>query len=94
MDAGVEQQIPMVRSFMSRLAFEQVGLAESAKYHLGTGGQFFRAILALRTSRALGLSEAAAVPMAAALELLHNASLIHDDLQDGVRLGEGIPPSG
>ncbi|HEX4101058.1 MAG TPA: FAD-dependent oxidoreductase [Pseudonocardiaceae bacterium] len=42
-----------------------------------------RPALCLATCRAYGGSIAAALPSAAGLELLHNAFLVHDDLEDG-----------
>lgn len=59
--------------------------------HLGTGGKRLRVRLALGACAALGVSEEAAIPWAAACELLHNASLIHDDLQDGDTVRRGHP---
>ena len=53
-----------------------------AAYHLQSGGQRVRARLALAAAQALGLSEEDAVCIATCAELLHNASLIHDDIQD------------
>ena len=55
---------------------------EAASYHLRTGGNRVRAQLALHAGRALGLGVSDAVTLATTCELLHNASLIHDDLQD------------
>lgn len=55
---------------------------QAAAYHLASGGQRIRAQLAIHAGLALKLHEADAVSIAAACELLHNASLIHDDLQD------------
>ncbi|MCB9791925.1 MAG: polyprenyl synthetase family protein [Alphaproteobacteria bacterium] len=57
--------------------------------HCSTGGKRLRARLALACAEALGVPRAEAVPWAAAVELLHNASLIHDDLQDGDRVRRG-----
>ena len=54
----------------------------AARYHLGTGGQRVRARLALHAGSCLGLTPADSQTLAAACELLHNASLVHDDLQD------------
>lgn len=54
----------------------------AAAYHLGVGGHRVRAKLALEAARVLGLSTADAVTIASAVELLHNASLVHDDIQD------------
>lgn len=42
-----------------------------------------RPALCLATCRALGGTEAAAIPTAAVLELYHNAFLVHDDIEDG-----------
>ena len=64
---------------------QRAGLSVSAlaaAYHLGSGGQRVRGRLALSAGLALGLSKADALSIASAAELLHNASLVHDDLQD------------
>ena len=59
--------------------------------HLGTGGKRLRARLALAACQALGGRPEYAVDWAAAVELLHNASLVHDDIQDGDRTRRGQP---
>jgi len=64
--------------------------AEAAAYHLASGGQRVRARLALSSAKALGLSDADAVCIASCVELLHNASLIHDDLQDQEQYRRGV----
>lgn len=56
--------------------------ARAATYHLHAGGSLIRARLALHAALHLGLSARDAVAIASACELLHNASLVHDDLQD------------
>jgi len=62
----------------------------AAAYHLRVGGQRVRARLGISVGLALGLPVSDVACLAAAAELLHNASLIHDDLQDQdeVRRGE------
>lgn len=65
--------------------------ARMAREHLASGGKRLRARLALDSVQALGGEPGAAVPWAAACELMHNASLIHDDLQDGDRVRRGRP---
>lgn len=57
--------------------------------HLDTGGKRLRARLALTSAAALGQTRENAVEWAAAVELMHNATLIHDDMQDGDRLRRG-----
>jgi len=58
------------------------GPAAAACHHFQAGGRRIRARLALDVACRLGMAASDAVAIAAACELLHNASLIHDDLQD------------
>jgi geranylgeranyl diphosphate synthase, type I len=62
-----------------------------AHEHISTGGKRIRARLALTAAHDLGVPYASASPWAAACELLHNASLIHDDIQDSDRTRRGAP---
>jgi len=55
----------------------------AVNYHLSSGGNKVRAKLTLEACHRLGIQENDAVIMAAAIECLHNASLLHDDLMDG-----------
>jgi geranylgeranyl diphosphate synthase type I len=48
-----------------------------------TGGKAIRPTLALLSAQAVGGVPAAAVPAAVAVELVHNFSLLHDDVLDG-----------
>ena len=69
-------------------------LAEMAEYHLGWSngadesdqhrGKMVRPLVAVECCRAASGSadEEPAIPLAAAIELLHNFTLIHDDIQD------------
>jgi geranylgeranyl diphosphate synthase type I len=66
-------------------------LGEIAVDALSTGGKRLRARLALTAAESLGADAANAIPVAAAVELIHNASLIHDDLQDGDEVRRGRP---
>jgi geranylgeranyl diphosphate synthase, type II len=56
------------------------GLVEAMRYSLLAGGKRIRPVLALATARALGRDAAEVLPLAAAIELIHTYSLIHDDL--------------
>ena len=58
-------------------------VADAARYHFSAGGSRIRAQLGLAAAAALNLSPQASLACALAPELLHNASLVHDDLQDG-----------
>ncbi len=65
--------------------------ADAVRHHLGSGGQRIRARLALHTAQAVNLAQTDAVALATCAELLHNASLVHDDLQDRGTVRRGKP---
>jgi geranylgeranyl diphosphate synthase, type II len=56
------------------------GLEEAMRYSLLAGGKRIRPVLALATAEALGRDRSSVLPLAAAIELIHTYSLIHDDL--------------
>ena len=89
----IEAALREVDASMRRLALgarpERCG--EMAVEHLGTGGRRLRARLALGVADAFGADPEAAVGWATAVELLHNATLVHDDLQDGDPLRRNRP---
>ncbi len=68
------------------------GLASAARYAMGwedrdgrpadAGGKRIRPSLCLMAAEALGGTAAEAMPGAVAIELIHNFSLVHDDIQD------------
>jgi geranylgeranyl diphosphate synthase type II len=62
------------------------------RYSLLAGGKRIRPVLALATAEALGHDPGDALPIAAAIELVHTYSLIHDDLpamdDDDLRRGQ------
>jgi len=57
--------------------------------HLEAGGQRARSRVSLICGDKLGLAESDSVAIATAVELLHNASLIQDDLQDRAQARRG-----
>ena len=69
------------------------GLVEAMRYSLLAGGKRVRPVLALATARSLGAEPAELLPFAAAVELVHTYSLIHDDLpaMDDDELRRGRP---
>jgi geranylgeranyl diphosphate synthase type II len=54
-------------------------------------GKAIRPSLCLATCRAFGGTDDDVLPVAVAIEMLHNAFLIHDDVADGSRLRRGRP---
>ena len=67
-------------------------LEEAMRYSLLAGGKRIRPVLALATAEALGRPTDEVLPLAAAIEMIHTYSLIHDDLpamdDDDLRRGK------
>jgi geranylgeranyl diphosphate synthase, type II len=89
-------RLRMYASMVRRAMLEQLptGEPESYLYQLvreypGRVGKHIRAAICLSTWEALGGGTDDASAIAASLELLHNAFLIHDDIQDGSGLRRG-----
>jgi geranylgeranyl diphosphate synthase type II len=89
----------LVEEYLDGLRFSEApataGLEEAMRYSLLAGGKRIRPVLALATARAIGTDPADVLPAAAALELIHTYSLIHDDLpaMDDDELRRGRPTS-
>src|SRR5919198_2738659 len=69
------------------------GLQEAMRYSLLAGGKRTRPVLCLATAEALGHEHEEVLPLAAAMEMIHTYSLIHDDLpaMDDDELRRGKP---
>ena len=57
--------------------------ADACRHHLAGGGKMLRGRLAVTSAAAAGGPPAAALDAAVAVELVHNFSLLHDDVMDG-----------
>ena len=66
-------------------------LAEASVYLTRAGGKMLRPALSLITAEAVGGSKDNAVKTAAAIELIHTFSLIHDDIMDKDDMRRGMP---
>jgi geranylgeranyl diphosphate synthase, type II len=73
-----------VDGYLEQLRFSEepttAGLEDAMRYSLLAGGKRIRPVLALATAEALGRRQDEVMPLAAAIELIHTYSLIHDDL--------------
>ena len=85
-----------IEDYLQRLVFSRetrtARLVEAMRYSLLAGGKRIRPVLALATAEALHRPPASVLPLAAALEMIHTHSLIHDDLpaidDDNLRRGK------
>ncbi len=87
--AGVERRMELLctRPGDTRKA----ALSDASLHHLRAGGSRVRARMACAVAARLGLAVDDGIAIATGCELLHNASLVHDDLQDGDRRRRGQP---
>jgi geranylgeranyl diphosphate synthase type II len=73
-----------VEAYLEQMRFSDdaatAGLEEAMLYSLLAGGKRIRPVLALATAKATGSDPADVLALAAAIELIHTYSLIHDDL--------------
>ena len=63
----------------------------TAQHVLKAGGKRLRPLLTILCARALGYRADDVYPLACSLELLHSATLLHDDILDGAELRRGHP---
>ncbi len=91
-----------MRAVVAEPTPQLAGLIGMLQYHLGwvdanfrpvsaRSGKGIRPAFCLLTAQAAGGRWEHALPAAAALELVHNFSLIHDDIEDGDRERRGRP---
>jgi geranylgeranyl diphosphate synthase, type II len=73
-----------VEHYLETLRFsheaQTAGLEEAMRYSLLAPAKRIRPVLALATAKAIGRDAEEVLPLAAAIELIHTYSLIHDDL--------------
>lgn len=70
---------------------ENKEIEESALYLLDSGGKRLRPGLLLLSGYCGSYNREKLIPMAAAVEMIHMASLVHDDIVDGTPLRRGKP---
>ncbi len=87
-EAELERQLEgLMLTLVSGERFER--LCAIVHEHLFTGAPKPRGRMAFAATQALGLDESLQVGWAAACAVIHSASLIHDDIQDGSRYRRG-----
>lgn len=88
----VEDQIELVEVRMRTHVAEHHPDLQTVLGHLvSSGGKRVRPAVALLTGRMLGAEIERLITLAASIEMLHTATLVHDDLIDGSLLRRGIP---
>jgi len=86
----LEIDLPRINVFLERETTKLDPVVQPVVRHvLLAGGKRLRPLLTLLTARSMGTRGVDILPMACALEFLHSATLLHDDILDGARLRRG-----
>jgi geranylgeranyl pyrophosphate synthase len=90
---SVQDQLQFVEQRIREQAGEDhhPDLRSALGHLLSAGGKRIRPTLGLLVGNMLGAPEEKLITLGASVELLHTATLVHDDLIDGALLRRGIP---
>ncbi len=100
LEALLKERVALVIGAEMRAIEEEIGreirspvalIEEMGEFIAGAGGKRLRPILLLMAARLAGYSGPRAVRMGCVVELLHTATLIHDDVVDQAPLRRGRP---
>ncbi len=88
----IEDRIGLVEEKMrAQSDGHHTAVGAALNHLLSSGGKRIRVIVTLLTGKMLGADPDKLVTLAAAIESLHTATLVHDDLIDGAMIRRGIP---
>jgi geranylgeranyl pyrophosphate synthase len=91
--APIQGELTAVEAKMreAALANQNAALTSALEHLLASGGKRVRPAVALLSAHLFDAEPSRAVALAAAIEMLHTATLVHDDLIDGSLLRRGLP---
>ncbi len=88
----IEDELQRVEEhFETNLATETPLIYKVAKYVISSGGKRLRPLLLIAASKLCGYTADAHIPLAAVIEFIHTATLLHDDVVDNAPLRRGKP---
>ena len=87
----LDEKLQKVESLIQQKLKSDVGLIEKmSNYHLHSGGKRLRALLTLEAAKLTGYKEDKRdINLAACVELIHSATLLHDDVIDESKIRRG-----
>lgn len=90
---SVQEQLQFVEQRIREQAGDEQhpDLRSALEHLLAAGGKRIRPTLGLLVGNMLGAPEEKLITLGASVELLHTATLVHDDLIDGALLRRGMP---
>ena len=92
--AYFEKELPRINGFLDEETAKLEGLVKGVARHvLLAPGKRIRPVLTILSARGLGYEKDDIYPLACSLELLHAATLLHDDILDDADLRRGVEAS-
>jgi geranylgeranyl diphosphate synthase type I len=89
---SISKTAKMVNSFLlSRLDGNPSQLYDAASHLIAHGGKRLRPYMVIKSCEILGGTAKQALPAAAAVEMIHNFTLVHDDIMDNDEMRHGVP---
>ena len=86
----IEQEQPRINAALAEAAAElPVSIMPIAQYAMGNGGKRLRPLLTVLVARLLGYADNDIYSLAAAMEMFHVATLLHDDVMDNAEMRRG-----
>ena len=77
------------RLIKARLYSEVVLINQLSQYIIGSGGKRLRPVIALLSAKATGYTGTRHIDVAVIIELIHTATLLHDDVVDSSKMRRG-----
>ncbi len=78
------------RYLTDKLKGKPQSLYQAASYLIVNGGKRLRPFMVIKSSQILGGKIKNALPAASAIEMIHNFTLVHDDIMDNDELRHGV----
>jgi geranylgeranyl diphosphate synthase type I len=91
LDAMAAQCRPLIEDALTELGRGDGILKQAVAHHLASGGKRLRALLPPWITSNLGGDWRDALELGLGVELVHNGTLVHDDVQDGDAFRRGRP---
>ena len=88
----MEQNAKIVNKYLnSKLKGNPKKLYDAAGHLIVNGGKRLRPYMVIRSCQILKGKVSTAMPAASAVEMVHNFSLVHDDIMDNDEMRHGVP---
>ena len=91
---SIKKNAVFVNKFLKKeLTGDPKQLYDAAAHLIIHGGKRLRPYLVLKSCKVLGGKQADAIAAASSVEMIHNFTLVHDDIMDNDEMRHGVPPT-